>query len=67
NLGYTPVAFAYPFGSVSEASYNILKEMGFKATLSCEERVNVIKDSEDLYMMGRYLRTNKRSAKNILE
>ena len=67
NLGYTPVVFAYPFGSVSEASYDILKEMGFKATLSCEEKINVIKEKDDLYMLGRFLRTNKRSAKSILE
>ncbi len=69
NLGYTPVVFAYPFGSVSEASYSILKDMGFKATLSCEERVNEVSvgKSEGLYMLGRYLRTNKRTAEDILE
>lgn len=69
NLGYKPIAFAYPFGSVSEASYDILKHMGFKATLSCAERVNHIKqgDSDGLYMLGRYLRTNKRSAEAILK
>ena len=69
NLGYTPTVFAYPFGSVSEASYDILKGMGFKATLSCAEKINEIHmgDSEDLYMLGRFLRTNKRSAENILK
>ena len=68
NLGYKPQVFAYPFGSVSEASYDILKEMGFKITLSCEEKVNQIRqgDTECLYMMDRYLRTNKRSAEEIL-
>lgn len=69
NLGYTPTVFAYPFGSVSEASYDILKGMGFKATLSCAEKINEIHtgDSDDLYMLGRFLRTNKRSAENILK
>ena len=69
NLGYTPTVFAYPFGSVSEASYDILKEMGFKATLSCAEIINEIHmgNSEDLYMLGRFLRTNKRSAESILK
>lgn len=69
NLGYTPTVFAYPFGSVSKASYDILKKMGFKITLGCEEKVNVIKqgDLDGLYMLGRYLRTNKRSAKDILK
>ncbi len=69
NLGYRPLVFAYPFGSVSEASYDILKEMGFKITLSCEEKVNRIRqgDTECLYMMDRYLRTNKRSVEEILK
>lgn len=69
NLGYTPTTFAYPFGSICEASYDILKEMGFKCTLSCEEKVNKVKagDSECLYRLGRYLRTPSRSAKKILE
>lgn len=69
NLGYTPTVFAYPFGSVSEASYDILKQMGFKVTLGCEERVNTIKqnDYECLYMLGRYLRSSKITAKDILK
>lgn len=69
NLGYTPTVFAYPFGSVSEASYDILKQMGFKATLSCAEKINEIHTggSDDLYMLGRFLRTNKRSAEAILK
>lgn len=68
NLGYTPLVFAYPFGSVSEASYDILKGMGFKMTLSCEEKVNKITvgDSECLYMIGRYLRSSDKSAEKIL-
>lgn len=68
NLGYRPVLFAYPFGSVSEASYMPLKELGFKITLSCEEKVNYIKSSEpeDLYMLGRWLRPHSKSAEQIL-
>ncbi len=68
NLGYTPMVFTYPFGSISEASYDILKEMGFKMTLSCEEKVNEIitGEKECLYRLGRYLRTNKISAEKIL-
>ena len=69
NLGYKPQLFAYPFGSVSEASYDILKQIGFKMTLSCEEKVNYLKtgDTDGIYMLGRYLRTNKRSAERILK
>ena len=68
NLGYTPMVFTYPFGSISEASCDILKEMGFKMTLSCAEKVSKIKagDHECLYRLGRYLRANKISAEKIL-
>lgn len=69
NLGYTPIVFTYPFGSISEASYDILEEMGFRVTLSCAEKTNVIKkrDLKCLYRLGRFLRTNKISAEKILK
>ncbi len=68
NLGYRPLVFAYPFGSVSEASYDILEGMGFKMTLSCEEKVNrlTVGNAECLFMMDRFLRSDKRSAEAIL-
>ena len=58
NTGYTPTTFVYPFGAVSEASNDILKEMGFLATLGCESKINVIckNEPDSLFMLGRYLR-----------
>ncbi len=68
NTNYIPTTFTYPFGSVSNASFDIIKEMGFKASLSCESGMNkVSRDSECLYMMKRYLRTQKKSAESILK
>lgn len=69
HLGYTPQLFAYPFGSVCDASYAPLKQLGFKVTLSCEEKVNYIKpgDTDVLYMLGRYLRPHSKSAAKILD
>ncbi len=68
NTNYTPTTFTYPFGSVSNASFDIIKEMGFKASLSCESGMNkVSRDPECLYMMKRYLRTQKKSAESILK
>lgn len=69
HLGYRPELFAYPFGSFCEASYEPLKQLGFKVTLSCEEKVNHIKpgDKDGLYMLGRYLRPHSRSAEKILK
>ncbi len=67
HLNSVAAVFTYPYGSVSEASFPILKDMGFQATLSCQEGMNYIdKDPEELYMLKRYLRSNKRSAASIL-
>ena len=38
NLQSKPVLFAYPFGAVSKGEPEIIKNLGFKVTLSCEER-----------------------------
>lgn len=68
NTNYTPNTFTYPFGSVSNASFDIIREMGFKASLSCESGMNnVTRDPECLYMMKRYLRTPKNSAEVLLK
>ncbi len=67
NTGYTPTTYTYPFGSVSNDSFDIIKEMGFKASLSCEAGMNHIsRDPECLYMLKRYLRTPSESAEHIL-
>lgn len=56
--GYKPSAFTYPYGCYSKESKDILKSMGFRAALVCEERVNYI-DAENndwLYRIGRFNR-----------
>ncbi len=68
NTGYIPTTFTYPFGSVSEASFEIIKDMGFKATLSCEQKTNYItRDPETLFMLNRFLRTPSASAESLLK
>lgn len=56
--GITPNTFTYPFGAISKESNEIIKEMGFKATLTCSEGVNLInKEKKDpLYGLKRYNR-----------
>lgn len=57
NCGKAPYIYAYPFGAYSQESFDVLKDMGFKATLSCNEGVNVITRGEDcLYLLKRYNR-----------
>jgi len=56
--GVTPNTFTYPFGAISKESIEILKELGFKATLTCAEGVNLInKNRKDpLFGLKRYNR-----------
>ncbi len=69
NTGRAPVAFAFPFGSFSAESNEILKECGFKMTLTCEERVNKIKkaEPESLFGLGRYNRPEGISSESFFE
>lgn len=69
NTGYSPTTFVYPFGGISEASHEILEELGFQATLSCEEKINVLTPGQHscLKKMNRFLRSDKKSAESILK
>ena len=57
NTGYSPAAFVYPYGASSKESDPILRQMGFQATFTCTEKINMIcKDPACLYSLGRFLR-----------
>ncbi len=65
-LGEEPPCFTYPFGAVSEGEPEIIREMGFRCTLTCESRMNVVtKDPESLYDLGRYLRPPDQSSESF--
>lgn len=67
NLNYTPIAVTYPFGATNSDTLLIVKEMGFKCTIGCEEKINYITtDSNCLYELGRFLRKSGDSLINIL-
>lgn len=54
HTGYTPNTFTYPFGSISNDSTDILKSLGFKASLSCSSGINYItKDIDCLFLLKR--------------
>lgn len=64
--GITPNTMTYPFGFYSEDSEAIVKELGFKASLTCYEATNQIsKDPDCLYKMGRYLRPPGKSSEDF--
>ena len=68
NTGYTPTCFTYPFGGISNSSIEIIKELGFKASLSCEEGINKItKNPNSLYLLKRYNRPSFMSTYNFFQ
>ncbi len=68
NTGYTPDAFVYPFGLISSPEPEIVKDLGFQCTLTCEERMNYLtRDPEDLFDMGRYLRPSGEKSETFFE
>ena len=67
NTNYTPNTFTYPFGAVSKHSLSIIKELGFKASLSCSSGINKItKKPDSLYLLKRNNRPAFTSIEKIL-
>lgn len=53
-----PLCYTYPFGIISNASLDAVKRCGFKVSLSCREKTNIItKDPECLFLLNRYNRS----------
>lgn len=69
HTGKAPVAIAYPFGSFSSESKEILKKYGIKMAFTCEERVNIVKKAEPerLFGLGRYNRPSGISSESFFE
>ena len=68
NTNYTPKCFTYPFGGSSNASLDIIKELGFKASLSCEQGINKLtKNPNSLYLLKRYNRPSYISTYNFFQ
>lgn len=71
--GWTPNTFAYPFGYMSNGSTQLLKSMGFSASLSCTEGINYFpmdktKRTEDsLYVLKRVLRPPNLSSADFFQ
>lgn len=68
NTGVRPLCFTYPFGAVSKQAPTLLRQMGFAATLGCEEKVNrITRNPESLYGLGRYRRPHDMSSAQFFE
>lgn len=65
--GKTPNTFAYPYGAWSKNTDDILKKLGFQATLSCKYGINQItKDPEKLFRLKRICRAHGQSVEKLL-
>ncbi len=55
--GTAPAVFVYPFGELCKTAVPVLEMLGFRVTMTCEERMNrITRDPACLIKMGRYLR-----------
>ncbi len=67
-IGITPTTFTYPYGLSSKYTDMILREMGFKATLSCTYGINQItKEPSTLYGLKRVCRSHDQSLQKLLK
>lgn len=69
NADVIPKVIAYPFGFYSKEGLPVLKELGFKAALTCEEKVNYISsnDPEKLFALGRFNRSGNTSTEVFMK
>ena len=66
-IGKYPDSVVFPFGARSKQSIEIVKSLGFKAAFDCEEKINTLSSSEDLFYIHRFLRPNNMSSKDFFE
>lgn len=68
NTGYEPNTFVYPFGAVCPEAVGIVKSYGFRASVTCQYKMNTITRNPDcLYGLGRYLRPTGISSEKYFE
>lgn len=65
--GLTCKIFAYPYGYISSQAPEILKEMGFCAMLTCEEKINYTSKEDWIYSLGRFNRSGKISSEAFFQ
>lgn len=65
----TTDVLAYPYGFAEELTEELAAQLGYRVTLSCEERVNVVAvgDSGCTKMMGRFNRASGRDIFALIE
>ena len=69
NCGFRSNIFAFPFGKYSTESIEILSDCGFKAFLTCNEKINKLEfgNSKNLRHLGRFNRTGTLSTEDFFK
>ncbi len=63
-----PNTFTYPYGKYNDNTEQILKKLGYKATLSCSYGMNLInKDPEKLFGLKRMCRAHNHSINQLIK
>lgn len=62
-------AMVYPYGSHTELTLEVCKDLGFLCTLTCEERINTVTkyNTASLYNLGRYNRSGEISTEEFFK
>ena len=69
NCGLRPLCYAYPFGQITEGADDVLREMGFRVSLTCNEHRSVLTsgDKNCLFSLGRFNRDGRWSTDGFME
>ena len=61
NCGFSPICYAYPFGQLTDGADDLLQEMGFRITLTCNEEKSLLTSGQSncLFSLGRYNRDGR--------
>ena len=66
--GSCPTTFTYPYGKFNDNLENIIKKLGFKATVTCKFGVNIINNNPDtLFSLKRIRRAHNQSIRKMLK
>lgn len=65
--GKKPEIFAYPFGFFCKESVPVLKQMGIKLTLGCEEGITLVSGPDSLINMKRFNRASGPSSETFFK
>lgn len=69
NSNINAVCAVYPYGVYSSSTLDIIKSLGFRSSLTCEERINKIYEGDRncLFNLGRFNRPSGLSTKSFME